>query len=104
MIGSVGIEECRVGCICGGDRKFCIQLNECTDRGAGERVSPEEGNFPHVPMPEEDRMFIGAGGRVFSDARLGRHASVGEPGGAVRVGRVIVDSPRMQSMPTGGAL
>ncbi len=85
------IEECPVDCIYEGDRKLYINPVECIDCGACESVCPVSAIAPDhlTPYPE----YLEDNARFFAERLPGKEKPLGNPGGAIDLGRVGVDTP-----------
>ncbi len=86
------IEECPVDCIYEGDRKLYINPKECIDRGACEPVCPVEAISQDRRVATADGEFVEDNAVFFTTTLPGRDAPLGNPGGAIALGPVGVDT------------
>src|SRR5436853_4817139 len=92
------IEECPVDCIYEGDRKLYIQPRECIDCGACEPVCPVDAIYPDRSLPPAEAAHLDDGNSFFYEALPGRGVPLGAPGGAMRLGPIASDAPRVTAM------
>lgn len=83
------VEECPVDCIYEGNRMLYIQPQACTDCGACEPVCPADAIFYEDDVPEQWKDFYKANVEFFD--------SLGNPGGASKVGKISTDHPVVAS-------
>lgn len=86
------IEECPVDCIYEGNRKLYINPKECIDCGACEPVCPVEAISQDRRVPTEYGDFVADNAAFFTEALPGRDEPLGNPGGAMALGPVGVDT------------
>ena len=90
------LEECPVDCIYEGARKLYINPKECIDCGACEPVCPVEAIVAPKTADEAQRVFAADNARFFAEVLPGREAPLGNPGGALKVGPLEVDTPLVE--------
>jgi NAD-dependent dihydropyrimidine dehydrogenase PreA subunit len=93
------IEECPVDCIYEGARALYIHPDECVDCGACEPVCPVEAIRYEDDLPDDQRQHLADNAAFFTETLAGRDAPLSSPGGAVKVGRLGVDTPLVAGMP-----
>ena len=86
------VDECPVDCIYEGDRAFYIQPDECIDCGACEPVCPVEAIFYEDDLPHTWAAYQTDNVLFFANTLPGCAAPVGSPGGAMKIGRLGVDT------------
>ncbi|TQC44592.1 ferredoxin family protein [Rhodococcus sp. WS4] len=86
------VEECPVDSIYVGDRKLYINPNECIDCGACEPVCPVDAITIDKRVPEDELEFIEDNLRFFAEPLPGRSEAIGNPGGALQIGDIGVDT------------
>ncbi|SNR42916.1 4Fe-4S binding domain-containing protein [Haloechinothrix alba] len=86
------IEECPVDCIYEGGRKLYINLAECIDCGACEPACPVEAISQDRKIEPDQEQFVTDNKRFFTDPLRGSAEALGEPGGAMVVGPIGVDT------------
>lgn len=97
------IEECPVDCIYEGGRKMYIQPRECIDCGACEVVCPVTAIVSDMTVTDATRPWKDDNAAFFGEVLPGRDAPLGAPGGAVKVGRIGVDTPLAEQTPASAA-
>ncbi|MGO1581874.1 MAG: ferredoxin [Actinomycetaceae bacterium] len=93
------VDECPVDCIYEGDRMLYIQPDECVDCGACEPVCPVEAIYYEDDLPDTLRPYLADNAAFFDDTLPGHDEPVGSPGGAMRLGRIGVDTPLVAAAP-----
>jgi NAD-dependent dihydropyrimidine dehydrogenase PreA subunit len=93
------VEECPVDCIYEGARALYIQPDECVDCGACEPVCPVEAIFYEDDLPAVWSVFTADNAAFFTDVLPGQTASLASPGGALKLGRIGVDTPLVAGLP-----
>lgn len=78
------IKVCPVDCIYEGGQMMYINANECVDCGACEPVCPMEAIYYEDDLPDEMAAFKDAGVDFF--------ATIGDPGGAKKIGKSSHDA------------
>lgn len=87
------IVECPVDCIYEGVRKLYINPNECIDCGACEPACPVEAISSDYSVPASEEGFLKDNLDFFAEKLPGRDEPLGDPGGALSVGPIGVDTP-----------
>jgi len=93
------IEECPVDCIYEGGRKLYIHPRECIDCGACEVVCPVTAITSDMTLTEETRVWRDDNAAFFDQVLPDRDAPLDSPGGAAKIGRIGVDTPRAAGTP-----
>jgi NAD-dependent dihydropyrimidine dehydrogenase PreA subunit len=93
------LEECPVDCIYEGERKLYINPRECIDCGACEPVCPVEAIASDRAASADFAPWVGDNARFFADVLPGRETPLGNPGGAMRVGPIGVDTELTSHQP-----
>jgi NAD-dependent dihydropyrimidine dehydrogenase PreA subunit len=93
------VEECPVDCIYEGARALYIQPDECVDCGACEPVCPVEAIFYEDDLPAAWSVFTADNAAFFSGVLPGQATSLASPGGALKLGRIGVDTPLVAGLP-----
>ncbi|MGZ8803418.1 MAG: ferredoxin [Mycobacterium sp.] len=91
--------ECPADCIYEGDRAMYINPNECVDCGACRIACRVDAIFYDADLPDEEAQFLEDNAAFFTLKMPGRDAPLGDPGGALKLGRVGVDTPLVASLP-----
>jgi len=87
------MEECPVDCIYEGDRKMYINPRECIDCGACEPVCPVTAITSDLRISDPEKVWRDDNAAFFSEVLPGRSGALGQPGGALKTGRIGVDTP-----------
>lgn len=93
------VEECPVDCIYEGGRALYIHPDECVDCGACEPVCPVEAIYYEDDLPADQRGHLADNAAFFFDPLPGREGPLGSPGGAAKLGPLVVDPPLVAGMP-----
>lgn len=93
------VAECPADCIYEGDRAMYINPNECVDCGACRIACRMDAIYYETDLPDEELAFMADNAEFFSLTLPGRDEPLGDPGGALKVGRVGVDTPLVASLP-----
>ncbi|TCK26711.1 ferredoxin [Pseudonocardia endophytica] len=86
------VEECPVDCIYEGDRKMYINPVECIDCGACEMACPMDAIRNSSTVGRSD-VFAVDNADYFREPLPGRAEPLGNPGGAMKIGTIAVDTP-----------
>lgn len=93
------VDACPVDCIYEGVRSVYIQPEECIDCGACERVCPVLAIYYEDDLPHDWEWSAPDNAAFFAEPLPGRPDPLGTPGGAWRIGRIGVDTPRVAGLP-----
>lgn len=93
------VQECPADCIYEGARAMYINPNECVDCGACSLACRVEAIYYETDLPEEQAEFLQDNAEFFSSPLPGRDEPLGDPGGAMELGRVGVDTSLVAAMP-----
>lgn len=93
------MDECPVDCIYEGNRKLYINPNECVDCAACEPACPVEAIVEDQQAAGDALAFVADNALFFTDVLSGRDGPLGEPGGAIDLGRVGADTPLVAGHP-----
>ncbi|MCH9669525.1 MAG: ferredoxin family protein [Actinomycetia bacterium] len=93
------VQECPADCIYEGARAMYINPNECVDCGACSLACRVEAIYYEADLPEEQAEFLEDNAVFFSSPLAGRDEPLGDPGGAMELGRVGVDTPLVAGLP-----
>jgi NAD-dependent dihydropyrimidine dehydrogenase PreA subunit len=92
-------EECPVDCIYEGDRKMYINPRECIDCGACEPVCPVTAITSDLRISDAAKVWRDDNAAFFTEVLPDRSDVLGQPGGAAKIGRIGVDTPRAAVTP-----
>jgi len=93
------MQECPADCIYEGDRAMYINPNECVDCGACRLACRVEAIYYETDLPDEEAQYLEDNAAFFTMTLPGRDAPLGDPGGALQLGRVGADTPLVASLP-----
>lgn len=93
------MEECPVDCIYEGERKLYINPIECIDCGNCLEVCPVQA-VGHDRMPDRDEVYLLDNASFFTEVLPGREVPLGDPGGALNIGVIGVDTALVSSVET----
>lgn len=93
------VAECPADCIYEGDRATYINPNECVDCGACRIACRVDAIYYETDLPDEELAFMADNAEFFSLTLPGRDEPLGDPGGALQVGRVGIDTPLVAALP-----
>ncbi|TWP33612.1 ferredoxin [Leekyejoonella antrihumi] len=93
------VDECPVDCIYEGARTLYIHPDECVDCGACEPVCPVEAIYYEDDLPDEFMPYLKDNEAFFTDALPERDEPLGSPGGAAKLGALMVDTPLVAGLP-----
>ncbi|MCB0949456.1 MAG: ferredoxin family protein [Mycobacterium sp.] len=93
------VQECPADCIYEGDRVMYINPNECVDCGACSIACRVDAIYYETDLPEEQAEFLEDNATFFTSILPGRNEPLGDPGGAMQLGRVGVDTPLVAGLP-----
>ncbi len=88
------LDVCPVDCIYEGRRSLYINPEECIDCKACEPVCPVEAIYAEDDLPDKYQAYYAANAEFFTVT-----TSLGNPGGALAVGRLDVDHELISSLP-----
>lgn len=91
--------ECPADCIYEGDRAMYINPNECVDCGACRIACRMDAIYYETDLPDEQAAFLEDNAAFFSLTLPGRDSPLGDPGGALKLGRVGADTPLVAALP-----
>ncbi len=93
------VQECPADCIYEGARAMYINPNECVDCGACSLACRVEAIYYETDLPDEQAEFLEDNAVFFSSTLPGRDEPLGDPGGAMELGRVGADTPLVAGRP-----
>jgi len=76
-----------------------INPNECVDCGACRLACRVEAIYYETDLPDEEAQYLEDNAAFFTMTLPGRDAPLGDPGGALQLGRVGADTPLVASLP-----
>ncbi len=83
------MQECPADCIYEGDRAMYINPpNECVDCGACRIACRVDAIYYETDLPDGQAEFLDDNAAFFTMTLPGRDAPLGDPGGALKLGRV----------------
>lgn len=93
------VQECPADCIYEGARSLYINPDECVDCGACKLACRVDAIEYETDLADEERHHLVDNASFFNTVLPGREAPLGNPGGALTLGRVGVDTPLVAALP-----
>lgn len=93
------VQECPADCIYEGSRFLYINPDECVDCAACAFICKVDAIYYETDLPKSQQQHLADNAAFFSEILPGRDAPLGNPGGALGVGRLGVDTPLVAGLP-----
>ncbi|MCH9733918.1 MAG: ferredoxin family protein [Actinomycetia bacterium] len=93
------VQECPADCIYEGARAMYINPNECVDCGACSIACRVDAIYYETDLPDEQAEYLADNAAFFTSPLPGRDEPLGDPGGAMELGRVGADTPLVAGLP-----
>ena len=96
------VQECPVDCIYEGARALYINADECVDCGACKLICRVGAIYYESDLPHDQQEHLADNAAFFGEILPGGDGPLGSPGGAVKLGRVGMDTPLVAALPPQG--
>lgn len=93
------VQECPADCIYEGARSLYINPDECVDCGACRIACRVDAIEYETDLDDAERRHLEDNAAFFHMPLPGRDTALGNPGGAMAIGRVGADTPLVAGMP-----
>jgi len=93
------VQECPADCIYEGARSLYINPDECVDCGARRIACRVDAIQYETDLEDDECRHLEDSAAFFTTVLPGRDTALGNPGGAMSVGRVGADTPLVAAMP-----